>query len=351
MAYDFFPKTVEEIINKTNALPIGKNLDEILSLFDLLISKNPTPINIDLKQKNNININRALQGDFTISQIKTKAKLMSVKLKFGNGSAGNRGVNNRGNLFEPEFATALEKWYIGDPISDPMITKAIEDLNKTYNLKNVKNFKVDVVGGENTRRPLVFQPNIVLTNPKGSGDDVGKSVTDITLTADKKEIYLSLKLGGTTTFFNSGVKTILTKDQIQAGAITNKDGLKLLDMFGIDNQNFCKIFNEGGYSEIDNNAKFNRSAIAKLLESGIGYGYHIIHKFPGRIVSKKMDKTAMKKAAAIGNIKLFYGGKGGNGKRIDIVFSSSTYTFQVNIRDTQGTDGYPTRMMCNFGYK
>ena len=59
-----------------------------------------------------------------------------------------------------------------------------------------KRFKYSRLGGENTPRPLVFTPHIMLTNPKGSGNDVGKSVTDITITLDKgkrtkKEIYIS----------------------------------------------------------------------------------------------------------------------------------------------------------------
>ena len=215
MAYDFFPRSVDEILNKTSGFPIEKNVDEIISMFELLVSKNPTPINIDLKQKSIINVTRALQGDFTISQIKSKAKLKTMKPKFGNGSAGNRGVNNRGNLFEPEFAAALEKWYVGDKVSDKYMLGAIKDLDETYKLFKSKTFQVDMLGGENTKRPLVFSPSIILTNPKGSGNDVGKAVTDITIRTDKKPIYLSLKLGGTTTFFNSGIKKILTKDEAE----------------------------------------------------------------------------------------------------------------------------------------
>ena len=44
-------------------------------------------------------------------------------------------------------------------------------------------------------------------------------------------------------------------------------------------------------------------------------------------------------------------GKGGKGKRIDMEMESATYKFKINIRDTQGKDGYPTRMMCDFSYK
>ena len=44
-------------------------------------------------------------------------------------------------------------------------------------------------------------------------------------------------------------------------------------------------------------------------------------------------------------------GKQGKGKRIDMEMESPYYVFKLNIRDTQGTDGYPTRMMCDFKTK
>jgi len=86
------------------------------------------------------------------------------------------------------------------------------------------------------------------------------------------------------------------------------------------------------------------------LQSGIGYGYHIIHEFPGKIISKKMDKRAMGTAAAFsGDITVFYGGKGGKGKRIDITFSSGSYNFQINIRDSSGQkNGYPSHIFGQF---
>jgi len=361
MAFNFFPKSVEEILDKTAGHPIEANVDEIISAFEFLVSKNPAPIgmSLDRKDKNIINVMRSFEGDYTMFQIKTGAKLNKLKPKFGNGSSGNRGVNNRGNLFEPEFATALEKWNVGDVVKNKMTLGAIEDLNKTYKMKDANTFQVNQLGAENTKRPLVFTPHIHLTNPKGNGNDVGKSVTDLTILLDqgkrtKKEIYLSLKLDKTTTFFNTGISTILTTAEIQSGRITNPDGLRLLKLFGIDQGKFCAIFNrekgsdEG--SEIDSTPNVDRAGIKKLLQSGIGYGYHIIHKFPGKIVSKKMDKRAMVTAATLsGPIAVFYGGKGGRGKRIDITFSSPTYKFIINIRDSSGRkNGYPSHIFGQF---
>ena len=146
-----------------------------------------------------------------------------------------------------------------------------------------------------------------------------------------------------------GIRTKLRQEEIDKGLIKDRDGKKLLDLFGIDNKRFCTIFNDkvktnGGKVTTRPNA----AAMKVLLESGIGYGYHVIHKMRGNVLSKKMDEAAMKKAAKVGTCTVHYGGKTGKGKRIDMEMSSPYYKFKLNIRDTQGKDGYPTRMMCDF---
>jgi hypothetical protein len=355
--YSFFPKSTDEI-EKTLSGFSPETRGEIISLFTYLKGKASsidTPINIDLKKEKNVNVSRQFAGVVDIQDIIKGANLNHIKIKYGNGSSGNRGANNRGNLFEGQFASAMQAWWNGEPVNDKGMEAAILDLDKTYDLKKSKTLKINVVGGENTKRPIKFGRDIVLENPKGSGFDVGKSVTDITLVTDTQEIYLSLKLGGTTTFFNVGVRTILTPAEIKAGNIKNKNGLKLLKIFGIDPDRFSKVFNGEDIptaDKIDRRAKYDKSAIGKLLESGIGYNYHVIHKMGNKILSKQMDKSAMKKAARIASsITVYYGGKGGKGKRVDVEFESGSYIFKINIRDTQGADGYPTRMMCDFKHK
>lgn len=352
-AYSFFPKSEIEISKE-----VPKDIvQEVKQLFAFLKKKFPSvdsPINMDLKSPRVVNVTRALQTEIELSAIISGAKLDKVKIKFGNGSSGNRGVANRGNLFEPMFADAIVAWWDGEAIADANIAAAINDLDKTYNLKKSKSLKVNVVGGENTKRPLQFSSNkIVLANTKGSGFDIGESVTDITLVTDSQEIYLSLKLGSTTTFFNVGVKTILTTQEIKAGKIENEKGLNLLKIFGIDPVKFANVFNgKHKKADIDRNAEFDAAKMTALLQSGIGYGYHIIHKMTNNIVSKQMDKAAMVKAAKpIGKVIVYYGGKTGRGKRVDVEFESASYNFKINIRDTQGKDGFPTRMMCDFTAK
>ena len=354
MAYTFFPKDLPEIESTLKRADFSEDaIADAKKLLSLLKRRDPTPINFDLKKKRDVNISRTIQDDMSIAEIKSKAAVTTLKMKFGNGSSGNRGANNRGNLFEGTFTNALNAWWAGEKVSDKNMLAAIEDLNETYDLANYKDMVALPVGGENTRRPLMFSPRIQLKNPKGSGFDVGESVTDVTLTLNpgRKKVFLSLKLGGTTTFFNVGVKTILTKSDIQNLNIRNRDGKKLLKMFGIDEVKFCQVFNGTGKGSIDNRPRYDRKALQHLLESGIGFNYHIIHKLTGRILSKEMNKAAMQKAARVGAPKIYYGGKGGKGRRIDIEMASPTYIFKLNLRDTQGKDGYPTRLMCDFKYR
>jgi hypothetical protein len=354
MAYTFFPESELDITKKLIAYPEAKR-DDVLRLFMHLKGKHKTPINIDLsKQGNPINVSRDLQGDYSINEIKKASGISAISIKFGNGSSGNRGVANRGNLFEPEFAKALRDYWAGEPVNDQKMLLAIEDLAKTYKLIKAKTMIVKEEGTMNTKRPLQFAGNrIILKNPKGSGTDIGESVTDLTMLVDGKPVYLSLKLGTTVTFFNVGVRTILTPQEIKAYSIKNRDGLTLLKLFNIDPRKFCEVFNGDlkKSGEVQRGANFDRNGLTRLLESGIGHNYHVIHKLSGKVLSKKMDIEALRKASAVKNMTVYYGGKTGTGKRIDIEVESGTYVFKLNIRDTQGKDGYPTRLMCDFTYK
>jgi len=359
MAYTFFPKTASEIQTKLKA---GNKIkvSEIIALFThlrKLYKKVETPINIDPASISKVNITRDLQGTADLKTIITAAKIKNITLKFGSGSAGNRGVSNRGNLFEPAFAEAIRQYYAGEKITDAAMLTAIKDLDKTYGITSLKKFEVKEVGELNNKRPLKFSPEIVISSTLPvTNNNIGKIVTDLTLMSGKDEVaYLSLKLGTTVTFFNVGIKTILTSAEIKSGVITNKDGLKLLSLFNIKPALFCDIFNgklKKGYSEnVWGSMKPSQKKILQtLLESGIGHGYHVIHKLNQSIKSFKVTPTYMRTAATPTTCVIHYGGKTGTGKRIDMEITTATYVLKLNIRDTQGGDGYPTRMMCDFTY-
>ena len=159
MAYTVFPQKTADILTvvKSDAVKGG----EIVELFTLLKRKYKTiktPINIDPGKLSIVNVTRELQGTADLKTIQKEAKLSKVKIKFGAGSAGNRGVANRGNLFENNFARAINDYWGGDKVEDMDMLRAIEDLAKTYNFKRFKTLNVKEEGALNTKRPLAFKP-------------------------------------------------------------------------------------------------------------------------------------------------------------------------------------------------
>ena len=364
MAYTFFPTSASEIQSELKTADQSKVM-EIMNAFAWLKSKYPdieAPINIDKTKLTLINITRTLEGDIDLMTMKRYAGLNKVKAKFGSGSSGNRGVNNRGNLFEPQFAKALEEWWAGVKISDAKMIKCLEDLKSTYDLTQYKHLRVVAEGALNKKRPVVFQPDVIISAPgAGANGDIGSVVTDLTLYGQKENgkenlvAYLSLKLGTTATFFNVGIKTVLTTKEIQRGLIENENGKKLLDLFNIKAPLFCDVFNgnlkEGHKEDVwPNMTPQQKTALQKLLASGIGHGYHVIHKMASEIKSIKIDKAYMDKASTPTSCTVYYGGKTGNGKRVDIEIETKKYKLKLNLRDTQGAGGYPTRLMGDFTY-
>tara|TARA_Y100000593_G_scaffold27373_1_gene54735 strand:+ start:21757 stop:22875 length:1119 start_codon:yes stop_codon:yes gene_type:complete len=355
-AFTFFPKDEESIVKTLTSKGYEDEvLEDILNLYKYLSHQQytDTPINLDIDVKNKrnfVNISRTLKGLYDIEQIKNAVDLKRVKIKFGNGSSGNRGVNNQGNAFEQSYAQALMGWYTGEVIPTGSVLDSILDLDKTYGLSSSEKFKVSVEAAANTKRPLEIKGNnIIVSNSKGSGFDIGSAVTDITVETDKKPVYLSLKTSTTTTFFNVGVRTILTPKEIKEGNIKNTKGLSLLNLFGIDPDRFCTIFNDEVKTESGVEKVKAKPELQNLLQSGIGYGYHVIHKVKNNILSYEMSREKMVQSSrVVGGVTIYYGGKKGKGKRVDVEMNSKYYKFGLNIRDTQGKDGYPTRMMCDF---
>ncbi len=361
MAYTFFPKSSTEITTTLKSSDKNKVAD-IVNVFNNLSKKYPkaeSPINIDPGNISKININRSLQGDVDLAVLKRETKISKITMKFGSGSAGNRGVGNRGNLFEEQFAQDIRTWWAGETVKDAKNLEVIEGIAKEYKLNKHKKIEVKDVGELNNKRPLVFTPSILISSKiPVSGNDLGKIVTDITIENDNKEpiVYLSLKMGGTVTFFNVGIRTVLTPVEIKSAKIKNKDGLKLLSMFNIKPDVFCGVFNghlKKGYSEDvwPKMSSVQKTALQNFLESGIGHGYHVVHKLSNEIKSIKVDKKYMISAATPMSCVIHYGGKTGTGKRIDMEIETGKYILKLNIRDTQGGDGYPTRMMCDFTSK
>lgn len=284
---------------------------------------------------------------------------------FGGRGAGGKKVN-LGNQFEEHWVEDSNKVLSGETSGNRYVPKIIE-LNQLLTKKIKKGLSgVLAEGGANKSRPLVFSGNSLVVAAEGRlTEEMGSTLTDVTFQyGEKKEpVYLSLKYGNTLTFFNSGVggrngPLLFTPDMIKNYKITSSAGKAFFDMFGIDEIKFCESFNNYPRSKPITNHKvisrnFNSSAIEKLLRSGIGYGYYMVHhKGSGTSVDiYEIDKKYMEQSSKIsGGITIYYGGIDGKGKRIDIECESSKYKFKFNIRNKQGGQ-YPTHVMCDYKKK
>ena len=353
-AFTVFPKSEKEIKNK-----------DIKSLFTAVKANTDIedPIALDPQAPNAVNITRKLQTDKkTIAAIKKltgqdisggKIRWNGLSIKFGEGSRGGRGVKSKGLGFEGTLTADLENLKqngLKDAKDFNHPTLVLEMANELGLKKG--NFDVIPEGKKNQSRPLKI-------TPKGpeiafSAGTAAETLTDITIKKGKTPYYISAKFGGTLTFFNSGISTILPANEIKSGEIKNESGKILLKTLGINNKLFCQVFNEYGKKGYVGPKKKTTPDVAKLqhlVSSGIGEGYYYAQAGKGRDLFFAIDKKYNKQASTITSpVVVYYGGIDGKGKRIDLVFESAKYFFKVNIRNKQG-GLYPTHIMCDYKAK
>ena len=352
MAYNFIPTTAKEVTDTISDSKVAAELAAALLDLQKQFPIMQDPLAIDPKSPKQVKVTRKISTKLDLKAFQRTYSL--VKFSFGEGSRGGRGTQNKGNLFEYELAKDIEAWWRGEEPSSEETVGLINDLVDRYGIDKWKELYVDAEGAENKPRPLLINGNDVLVSP--GLVDIGATVTDITLRQGKDKnakagVYLSLKFSGTVTFFNAGTKKYLTDAELQKGVITNAGGLALLDMFGLNNAVFCSVFNGKGkklFSE-DTTSKVNKKALENLIKSGIGYGFHMVHKMGNKIISKEVNKTYRDAAAKVTSVKVYYGGKSGNGARVDIEVVTPKYILKFNFRNKQGGK-YISHLMCDYSY-
>mgnify|MGYP001303689374 CR=1 FL=1 len=245
MAYDFIPQTVNDI---KKAGVFGAEYESVYTyLSEKYNRKDPIALSKKPNEKRQIKVSRGFQSVTTIKDIQKAVKTDLVKLSFGEGSRGGRGVQNKGGQFEVDLTDDLETWWKdGSKYKSKFTEKVIDEMAKQYGWNKSKTFDVDNAGGLNQRRPLVFQGDQVYIGKAGD-PYIGPTVTDITVKSDKGPVYLSLKATGTVTFFNAGVTKYLIADEMKKfNTIKNPQGKALLKMLGLNPTKLSTVFNQYG---------------------------------------------------------------------------------------------------------
>ena len=348
-AYDIIPKSQAEVDDldhlsdekRENLKTLYAYITQQTGMADpIALSKNP-------KEKG-LKIARSVAVDLNLPSLGSE---YGFKLSAGNGSRGGGGVNSQGFAFEGQIVTDLIKYKEAGLDGDFKFPNMIKKMHDAF-LKDASFIEVKLDGTANTKRPLVFGDVSAVIGSREL--NIGHKVTDVTVTTDKGTYYLSAKFGGTVTFFNAGVRTIFTDDQFENGKITHSDAKKLLNMFGIDHDRFIETFTKydpkkaatRGKKDIVIPTKANKRALQRLLITGIGMGYWMVHRKGKKVEFYEMTRARMRKASTIKSIKILYPKKG-EAKRIDIEVVTPLYIFKFNIRNKQG-GLYPSHIMCDY---
>lgn len=358
--YSIFPTSSKEIYN-----------NDIRQLFETTISycraqkiSITDPIALNRNEPNRIKVVRALDTDayrsFMVqngAQFRAyNGKYKSIGIYFGNGSRCGRGAASKGFEYEDHVYEDLLNYsncrVIDDSYHEVDTLKKIVD---TIGLEQAQRIDCFKEAESNTKRPFVFDNGIKI-GKESNISDIGQSLTDITVVADGKVYYLSLKNGLTTTFINAGVRSFLTPTEIKSGSISNKNGKNFLDVLGIDNKLFCRVFNEYGSTNFSEYSKsYEVDNITNLLSSGIGAGYIMVHKLKNTKVFNVDSNYNKRNSTPIDNlVNIYYGGKSGDSKMILIELETEDYKFNCTIRNSSGRIGdsiYPTHFYMLYKYK
>lgn len=355
--YTFIPKSIDDI----KASPLS-NKDAVVKAYNLVKAAGVTmedPFAIDIQKPTVIKIHRSLENDIDTKDLKAKT---GITFNFGNGSRGNLGAGNQGNAFEKYLSNDLGTFVASRNPKSPeyKYPDFIEDFAPKL-LSNAKEIEIVDEGGLNKKRPLLFKGG-KLSIESEEVKDIGATVTDITVKADGKPHYLSLKLGSTVTFFNIGISKILTKKDLEDGHVDNAAGIALLDLFAIDHDRYIETFgkydpkapkSKSGVELVDVTSKVDKAHLTHFLSTGIGYGYFLVHaknaKPNSEIHTIYMDKATAAKAVKPISVKVKYPTVG-SAKRIDIFIETELFTFKVNIRNKQGGVA-PSHIMCDYSTK
>lgn len=312
-----------------------------------------TPISLNDKKPNKVKLRRSLRHphfekyaqENGISLLKdTSNKFGKLSIDWGDGSRGGLGSFSKGYSFEANFENDLKK-YVAEGISET-VEFAYKELTTTFvqkYLKDVTEIQIFDTSATNTTRELEFSSDMVLIDTDNAND----KLSDITLKTDNVKQYLSLKYGKTINYIGCGVTRVLKAKEIANGFIIDKNGLILLDVLGIDNAMFCRVFNE--YGDL-NFKQFHKvveptQKLKDFVASGFGIDYTIVHLYDRSFDIVDVDKEFIQTYIDnMSSVTIGYGGISGIGKRVDLIFTlGNKYKIIISIRNQAG-GLYPTHI-------
>ena len=302
-----------------------------------------------------------LIGSYKGSRTKKTIRYTQVTktIEFGGKPIGSK-KENKGNIFEREFTNRMKECINGEPCSGKYHKPAGWLIGQLEQDGKKPIIDIKQLGGQNTPRPFEVDGKQPYVAPR-KHQAHGAIMTDIDVFYKSKPTsHLSAKSGPSLTFINSGTKSLFSDKDIKEHNIQTNKGKSLLEMCGLDEDAFCNTFNNFGKSHqtaknIKNSGpkKVNKGILEKFLKTAMGSDYWMIHsrdKGQDKINMYYMNPNLVENnfSKISSNVVVFYGGKQGNGKRVDIEFSNSNFSFKLNVRSKTGGQVFPTHIMLEY---
>ena len=344
--FDKIPKTEQELLDIAIENGQSKTATTLLAAYRYIKEhhnvEDPFSLTTDSGKRFTIKVIRFLATD---QQLITKLKSIAPSYNFtpGDGYRTKRGIASVGTTFETILENDIKEFIRSgeDGNIEKNNLRFIKELWSHYDLDKAKNITVRNDAGNRTRRPL----NVTSTSVNlGNGStDIGKQITDLTILVDGKDrVYLSLKVMGFS-YFNLGVAKLFPEAEIKQGSIKNSAGINLLNMYGINNEKFCKVFNSyqtaSNLRREEERANFNKSTLTNFLKQAIGKSYHFVRKMSdGSIQHYEMTETKLNEKTKVNNVTVVY--PYGSAKKIYVNIGD----LSIEFRNTGGGI-YPTFML------
>ena len=101
---------------------------------------------------------------------------------------------------------------------------------------------------------------------------------------------------------------------------------------------------------VDTSPKYDRGHLSDLIKGCLGHGYHYAHLQKSHIKNFNVTDKVNDATSKVSKVEIYYGGKSGEGQRIDMVVETTTMELKFNIRDTSGKER-ESLTSSSFGYK
>jgi hypothetical protein len=250
------------------------------------------------------------------------------------------GGANAGEKYEQDFV-AKAKATAGD--SNEFLSADLKTLYDALGIDNskLKESDIEFAGTADTKRSLS------LKGPQ----DIGKTISDMTIKYGGKEYYISLKnKQGSGIYSGANVPWIYEKD----GKIIydsskfdpNTGNGVIFDIFNIDSNKVAEglnnYINQTGETTGFQNAKIDNQKFKNLLASSLGYGYYYVRetgKGNVKVIPLLTEKDALDAVGEIKDASIKYPSKETKQVTIKVDTDSPTFgpsQYVVSIRNTAG---------------